>query len=158
MVAVFAIDCRVDFWEDEGSGFGKGVSGSARGEKGFSLLEHRGERHLLGGVYSRLGMAVEAGRARHFAPESRGTCRLPLGGIARRCFSGGSISFLYVRPALILRSKGNCQPSVCILYAQDVVFCLIGVIRWRFGAEFLSDGAKNANTSVSDVKAELFGR
>lgn len=72
VVAIFAIDCRVHFREDVGSDLGKGVGGGARGEESFPLLKHGGEGHLLGSIHGRLGMTVEAGRARHFRAGSGG--------------------------------------------------------------------------------------
>lgn len=66
MVAVFAVDNRVHFREDEGSDFGNGVGGGSGGEEGFPLLKDGGEGHLLGSVHRRLRVTVEAGKARHF--------------------------------------------------------------------------------------------
>ena len=80
VIAVFAIDCRIYFREDEGGCSGNGVRGGAGSKKGFPLLKDRGERHLTGGVHRRLGAIVEVGKSRHISRKSRGTgyCRLPL--------------------------------------------------------------------------------
>ena len=82
MVAIFTIDRRVHLREDEGRDFGYGVGGGTGGEEGFPLLKDGGERHFLDGIHGRLGLTVEAGRARHFRAETGGSGRLPHGGIA----------------------------------------------------------------------------
>lgn len=86
VVAVFAIDRRVHFGEDEGGYSGNGVRGCARGEEGFALLKDRGKRHLRGGGGGGVGHGrLGTEKSRHIGEGSRSTgyCTLPLGGIRK---------------------------------------------------------------------------
>ena len=65
VVAVFAIDGRVHFGEDEGRYFRDRVGGGAGSEEGFPSLKDGRERHLLGCGHGRSGVTVDGGRARH---------------------------------------------------------------------------------------------
>ena len=67
MIAVFAIDCRVDFRKDGGGYSRKGVGGGTRSEEGFPLLKDRRERHLTSGVQRRLGVIVDSGKSGHIS-------------------------------------------------------------------------------------------
>ena len=97
VVAVFAIDRRVHFGEDEGGRSRNGVRRGAGGEEGFALLKDRGKRHLTSGgvVHGRLGTE----KSRHIGEGSRGTgyCRLPFGGIRKH---EEAIFFIYIRSVL----------------------------------------------------------
>lgn len=126
VVAIFPIDRRVHSGEDEGGCFGNGVRGGAGGQEGFALLKDRGKRHLTSGgvVHGPLG----TDKSRHIGKGSRGTgnCRLPLGGIRKH---EKAIFFIYIR-SVLLRRLSAFSPYTAWL--ADVVFCLIGLIRWRF--------------------------